>query len=99
MKKSQLNAISYACSQKKQQEAEKKAMELGIDKLFAYQSAFKTMRGFVNAYGTDKFEKSVCEAKTKLMSRKANLEACKCTSSAYSNCLDAIEQAQTHTHE
>lgn len=57
--KSQLNAISYAISQKKLREYINRAGELEIDLIFRYQQEYKTVGGFVRAYGTPKFRKVV----------------------------------------
>ena len=50
MKKSQLNAISYYYSNKRKEEEKSECEKLNLLTAFDFQSQFKTIKGFLNAY-------------------------------------------------
>lgn len=64
--KAQLHAISKSYSNKRKKEIKKKADEMGILKFFYYQSTYKTLTGFVNAYGSKKFNQACDEASQRI---------------------------------
>lgn len=74
--KAQLYAISKSYSNKRKNEIEKKAAEMEITEIFHNQYFYKTLGGFVNAYGSKRF-KQACE------SAKMRLEEC------YADYIDA----------
>lgn len=96
MKKSQLNAISYAYSAKRKREAQERAAALGVGRIYEYQTKYKTLSGFVNAYGTKAFEKAVAEALANLQARQKMLAACGCTSYKVNECRQALDQCREY---
>lgn len=68
MKKSQLNAISRAYSQKRQKAIEEQAKQLNLENAFYNQETYKTLRGFITAFEnkTPKFYEAIEQAKQKI---------------------------------
>lgn len=64
--KAQLHAISRSYSDKKKREIAKKAIDLRIATIFEYQNLYKTLTGFVNAYGSIRFKQACKTAKIRL---------------------------------
>lgn len=96
MKQSQLRAISYAYSEKKRRADRKQAEELGINLIYSWNSVYKTLGGFVNAYGTKNFEKAVRTAKEALEERAEKLKKCGCTSWKVEECQDSLKQCNNY---
>lgn len=96
MKKSQLIAIGKSYADKQARANMERAGELHIDIMYHYQTAYKTLGGYVKAYGTQRFKQAVQEAKTTLEVRRDMLDKCGCTSYKLDECLQALEQAEEY---
>lgn len=97
--KRQLNAISRSYSEKRKREAYIRAHELGVDELFPFQPNYKTVRGFVDAYGTSNFKAAVISALHNLDERKRSLEGShapheyiECTDTLIKRCYHIIKE-------
>ena len=70
--KAQLNAISRSYAEKNKAKINKVAENKGLDKVFAYQSKYKTIRGLVNA-SSDNLRIATAQALEKAEKKKNNL--------------------------
>ena len=92
---SQLCAIKYSYTRKEKQAAERAAQEKGVDLVFNWQTVYKTIKGFVNSTDEKKLTRAYKEARKNIEARKKQLEASRCTSTKYTDCLKALEQVDT----
>lgn len=94
MSMAQLRAIKYNYARMRKAKAAAQAERWNVDLLYTHQKMYKTITGYMRAYGTPRFAKAVREAQKTLISAPQTVRE------RYSDIItDALDQAMDYLEE